>query len=203
MADAAVGRKRSEAARRAILNAALELMNEGSYSELTVDAIAGRAGVGKQTIYRWWSNKAEVVLEALSESARAISAAETGDAEGEVRAFFAATLRVLQGTHGSGPLLKALMAEAQLAPEFAPKFRTFIDTRRAALRAVLARHATAETRPRLETLVDMLFGALWYRLLVEHAPLNLAFGGDLAQLAASALRAPPAEPTPRRSRRAH
>lgn len=200
MAEAAVGRKRSETARQAILKAALELMTQGSYSELTVDGIANRAGVGKQTIYRWWSNKAEVVLEALSESARAISAPETGDAEGDVRAFFASTLRVLRG-RGTGPLLKALMAEAQLAPEFAPKFRAFIDTRRSALRAVLARHARLETSPRLETLVDMLFGALWYRLLVEHAALDLAFGLDLAELAGSALRAAPPKPLPRRRQR--
>jgi AcrR family transcriptional regulator len=56
--------RRSERSRRAILDAALALVGEVGYSKLTIEAIAARAGVGKQTIYRWWPSKAAVLLDA-------------------------------------------------------------------------------------------------------------------------------------------
>ncbi|GAA1364128.1 TetR/AcrR family transcriptional regulator [Streptomyces beijiangensis] len=67
--------RRSERSRRAILDASLALVGEVGYNKLTIEAIAARAGVGKQTIYRWWPSKAAVLLEA--------SMALSGDAEDE------------------------------------------------------------------------------------------------------------------------
>ena len=64
--------RRSEKSRRAIYDAALALVAEVGYPKTTIEGIAARAGVGKQTIYRWWSSKADVLLEAfldLSEQA--------------------------------------------------------------------------------------------------------------------------------------
>ncbi|MDX2524131.1 TetR/AcrR family transcriptional regulator [Streptomyces europaeiscabiei] len=57
--------RRSEKSRRAIYDAALALVGEVGYQKTTIEGIAARAGVGKQTIYRWWSSKAEVLLEAF------------------------------------------------------------------------------------------------------------------------------------------
>ncbi|MDG4862544.1 TetR/AcrR family transcriptional regulator [Streptomyces sp. T-3] len=57
--------RRSDRSRRAIYDAALALVSEVGYAKTTIEAIASRAGVGKQTIYRWWSSKAEVLLEAF------------------------------------------------------------------------------------------------------------------------------------------
>ncbi|CAL9313961.1 TetR/AcrR family transcriptional regulator [Streptomyces sp. SudanB182_2057] len=57
--------RRSEKSRRAIYAAALTLVAEVGYPKTTVEGIAARAGVGKQTIYRWWSSKADVLLEAF------------------------------------------------------------------------------------------------------------------------------------------
>jgi AcrR family transcriptional regulator len=181
------GRKRSEASRQAILEASLKLLRERGYGSLTTDAIAVSAGVGKQTIYRWWSSKAEVVLEALTDQARAIGAPETGGLESDLEAFFDASFRVLRGRSGTGPVLKGLMAEAQLDPAFGSRFATFIEARRSALRALLLRHAKPGVL--VEGMVDMLFGALWYRLLLGHAPLDSAFARTLGRLAARGLRA--------------
>jgi len=182
-----VGRKRSEAARRAILDAALELLREQGYGRLTTDAIARAAGVGKQTIYRWWRSKAGVVLEALTDVGRSIAAPATGTLQGDVAAFLAHTFRLLRGRHGTGALLKGLMAEAQLDAEFAASFADFIATRRSALRAILERHAGGADAGQLDAAVDMLFGAMWYRLLVGHSPIDARFARELARLIAGAL----------------
>jgi AcrR family transcriptional regulator len=184
-----VGRKRSQEARRAILEAALELLHEQGYARLTTDAIARAAGVGKQTIYRWWRSKAAVVLEALTELGRTIAPSPTGSLERDVAAFLEHTFRLLRGPRGTGAVLRGLMAEAQLDPEFAASFAGFIAARRGALRAVLERHTRAGP-DELDAAVDMLFGAMWYRLLVGHAPLDAAFARALARLAARALARP-------------
>jgi AcrR family transcriptional regulator len=189
------GRKRSEQARTAILNAALALLRQRPYAAVSCDMIAAEATVGKQTIYRWWNNKADVVLEALSEHARAVTAPETGSLESDVREFFEATFRLVRGPRGTGPVLKGLMAEAQFDPAFARRFAAFIETRRSALRAVLARHSSADEQE-LGTLVDMLFGAFWYRLLLGHAPLTSSVAATLGKLAARGAGCDVAKPAP-------
>jgi AcrR family transcriptional regulator len=76
--------RRSERSRRAIFAAALSLVGEVGYPKTTIEGIAARAGVGKQTIYRWWSSKAEVLLEAFIDlSAQAAQAADRPEAIGE------------------------------------------------------------------------------------------------------------------------
>jgi AcrR family transcriptional regulator len=62
------GRRRNKQCHQAILEATLKLVTERGYPAVSIEAIAAAAGVGKQTIYRWWSSKASVVFEALSNS---------------------------------------------------------------------------------------------------------------------------------------
>ena len=80
--------RRSERSRRAIYDAALALVSEVGYPKTTIEGIAARAGVGKQTIYRWWSSKADVLLEAFIDlSAQAAEAAGRPEAIGEAAEY--------------------------------------------------------------------------------------------------------------------
>src|SRR5688572_10002477 len=123
MSTRAPGRPRSEQARRAILGAAVALVGEGGAAVATMDAIARRAGVSKQTVYRWWSSPAQILLEALNEGATHLAPLEeSGDLEQDLRTFLRRS--VLGARAPVGPLLASLMAEAQRDPTFAESFRT-------------------------------------------------------------------------------
>src|ERR671934_1249914 len=88
------GRPRSEEARRAILAATLELAAEHGRQGLRMDAIAKRAGVSKETLYRWWRSKAEVLLEALAERGEeTIPVPDSGSLHTDLLAFMRATAR--------------------------------------------------------------------------------------------------------------
>jgi AcrR family transcriptional regulator len=177
------GRPRSETSRQAILDAVLAELQERGYAALTIEGIATRAGVGKQTIYRWWSSKADVVLDALLElTSTRITVPDEGSLPADLVAFLMATFR----QRGQRPVLVGLMAQAILDPVFAGQFRDrFLFSRRAALRTILERAAQrGEIAPErdLELLMDVVYGVLWYRLLLDHAPVNDAAGAELAAL---------------------
>jgi AcrR family transcriptional regulator len=166
-----VGRPRSETARRAILDAALELAGE---QQLTMEAIGRRAGVSKETLYRWWRSKSEVLLEALAERGeRQIPVPDTGDFEKDLRTFMRATARALDPT--TRRVLRTLAAGAAADPAFADEVRErFISRRRAALSEVLD-HAVERgelTREQAATALDFVFGSLWYRLVFGVGALN-------------------------------
>ncbi len=186
--EAVAGRPRSEVAREAILRTALDIVRERGFEQLTADGLAAAAGVGKQTIYRWWSSLGEVVLEATREFARQVTAPETGSLEGDLAALLTNTFRYSRGPSSTRVALRGLMAQAQLDPELAPKFAAFIEERRSVLRGVMLRHVPADRGDDIEAAVDMMFGAMWYRMLVGHAPLDAAFARTLARLAAAPYR---------------
>src|SRR5690242_12222019 len=110
------GRKRNEAARQDILDAAAALIADPDGGPVTVDAIAARAGVGKQTIYRWWPSKHAVLLDALLERAR-IDVTEAGDGTlaGDLEAFLVSSFAGA-GRPGVRAFLGAAAALAQTDP---------------------------------------------------------------------------------------
>ena len=176
------GRVRDERARDAVLAAALTLARH-DLGGTTVDTIAGRAGVGKQTIYRWWRGKAEVVLEAINLSAtRDIPLPDTGSLRGDLLAFVEATFAAGRRP-GRLPVLRALMAEAQIDPEFGAAFDVqFLRRRREVLAEVLRRHPDEMRDIPVEVAVEVVFGVLWYRILATHGPLNSALARELTAL---------------------
>jgi AcrR family transcriptional regulator len=178
------GPKRNEQTRRAILDATQHLLRDDGYPALTVGAIAEAAGVGRQTIYRWWPSKADVVLEALIEwGATTVPApAHGGTLEQRLTAFVTATFAGAQEP-GSAALLKALAAESQRNPDFAPRFGQFLAARRAVLQDLLAPDVPEAERP---LLTDLVFGLLWYRLITRSGPLDGATAQALSALLARA-----------------
>jgi hypothetical protein len=82
------------------------------------------------------------------------------------------------------PVLRALAAEAQRDPDFAQRFAAFTAARRQVLRDLLGDDAG----PRAPLAVDLAFGLLWYRLLLEHGPLDEQVAGEVADVLIGALR---------------
>jgi AcrR family transcriptional regulator len=172
------GRPRSAIARAAILDAAYDLVVTRGYARVTTAEIAERARAGKQTIYRWWPSKAALVLDALDWWGKRRIDDQLARATG-----LAAFLRqVCAGATRAAPVLRSLMAEAQFDTDLRKEVRTrLIDQRRLALRTALVQHGVADAARR-DTLIYAIYGALWYRLLLDE-PLDEDFVQAMVALA--------------------
>lgn len=175
-------KRRSEQSYDAILESTLTILAEKGYKALTIEGIAARARVSKQTIYRWWSSKAAIVLEALTNRAqKQLPIPDSGSVRGDLEVLLDATFREL--SQQSGQIVRGLMAEAQFDSEFGRRFREdFIAQRREVLLCVLMRgqkRGEISHQVDLELIVDLLYGPMWYRLLNQHAPLNEDFARHL------------------------
>jgi AcrR family transcriptional regulator len=192
MSVRAPGRPRSERIRRAVLAAATALVDESGYGTATMEAIARRAGVSKQTVYRWWPSPAAILLEALNEGAARIAPlVEAGGLDGDLRIF---VRRSVLGARGrNARLLTALMAEAQRDASFAESFRNgFLAQRRAVMRELLVRareRGDLSSGVDVDVVVEMFFGTLWYRMLAASGPVNTRFADKLTDALLTVLRA--------------
>src|SRR5215217_4025925 len=140
------GRPRSERAHRAILQAANDLLESEGFAAVTVEAIAERAGVSKATVYRWWPNRAAVVMDGfLSILSSEFPFPHTARAREDIRIHMRRLAEAFSGKIGR--TVAALIAEGQSDPELA---------------------------------VDVLYGPIYYRMLVGHAPLDDDFADVLA-----------------------
>jgi AcrR family transcriptional regulator len=109
----AIGRPRSDAARMAVLHAVDDMLVEEGYAAMTMKGIAARAGVGKQTVYRWWSSKAEILFEAVIQDAATELVVDPASTSGEeIDLFLDAVVRFLTTSH-AGAAYRALVGEAQ------------------------------------------------------------------------------------------
>ncbi len=114
-----IGRPRSEQARTAVLHAVDDLLVEVGYAAMTMKGIAERAEVGRQTVYRWWSTKAEILAEAISYDAPPeLEVASTGSPERDLIAYLKRLQRFLTKSE-TGTAYRALLGEAQHDPEVA------------------------------------------------------------------------------------
>jgi AcrR family transcriptional regulator len=172
------GRPRSERARKAVIRSTLALLKRTGFHELTIEAVAAHAGVGKATVYRWWPNKAELVIDAF------VSAVEK-----ELR--FPSAGPVLQSIHVQmrrwavifrsplGQIVATVIGAGQSEPEILEAFRShWVEPRRVEARRLLRQAMkNGEIRADLDpdTILDLLYGPLYLRLLLKHAPLDEEF----------------------------
>ncbi|MEU6869506.1 TetR/AcrR family transcriptional regulator [Streptomyces sp. NPDC086796] len=192
--------RRNERSRRAIHDAALALVAEVGYPRTTIEAIAARAGVGKQTIYRWWPSKADVLLEAflgLGERTAARGGADaargipnTGDLAADLKAVLRATVDELNDPAFEAPT-RALAAEGIVDPRLgavfvekllAPSFELYTARLRAGQEAGQVR---ADIDPR--TAAELLVGPLTHRWLLRTLPLTHAYADAIVDHAVRGL----------------
>ncbi len=184
------GRPRCEVARKRILEAALESLDEVGFASTTTDLIAERAGASKATIYRWWPTKAALLLEALRDVvAQELPFPDTGDLKEDVRQQLRNFVKLLTGRRGG--VLKSFVAAAQSDPEVAEAFRNvWVIPRRADARQVLEKHQQEGRLPAgvdLELLMDLLYGPLYYRLLAGHGAVSPGYADRITELALAGL----------------
>jgi len=161
--------RRDENARLAVLHAADDLLVERGFGGVTVEGIAARAGVAKQTIYRWWPSKTDILLDTLIDDAsRQLMIPNTGSAVQDMRRYLRALASFLT-KEPAGKVLLALIGEAQHDPEMARSFhRRYLDPQRQNEREMLKRGiADGELSDEIDVdaCLDALCGPIIYRAL--------------------------------------
>ncbi|MFE3545350.1 TetR/AcrR family transcriptional regulator [Nocardia sp. NPDC059177] len=191
--------RRNEASRRAILTAAFDLAGEIGFDKLTIEAIAARAGVGKQTIYRWWPSKGAVLLDALlalSEPDNAAEAPEaglpdTGDLEADLKLVLRATVAELADPRFDRPLrglTSAIMHDTDLAATYAERLQSPVDALKR--RRLESARAAGQLAPEvdLDIAIALIWSPLMDRWLLRSGPLTPEFADRVVETALRGLR---------------
>jgi len=168
------GRPRSDSTHRRILDAARELLTQGSFADFRMEHVAARAGVSKAAIYRRWSSKQALAQEVLVELAGPhIAVAETGDTREELLAAVVNPMRAVTDTP-FGPVIRSVMSQIATDPKLGDPFRaTVVQARRAEVAKVIERGIArgdlrADADPTIAT--ELLVGPVYFRVM---------FGGEL------------------------
>lgn len=107
------GAHRSETARVAILEATARLFAERGYEHLSIEGIAAAAKVGKQTIYRWWPTKSDLVADCLLQGLlipTRLSIPDSGDLAADLEEWLLRVFAVIDTPSGRGVLVSLIAA---------------------------------------------------------------------------------------------
>ncbi len=184
-AKGAPGRPRSEQARVAILRSALKLLGKNGFSNLTIEDIAARAGVGKATVYRWWPNKAALIADAFASSTTLkLHFPDTGSLRTDMSQQMRQLIKVFRSRRGR--IVSAILAGGQSDRDLIAAFRErFLWPRRHEAYATLRRGIErGELRKNvdMDLLLDSLYGPIYMRFLIRHAKLTADFVDHLCEL---------------------
>ncbi|MEU0007959.1 TetR/AcrR family transcriptional regulator [Streptomyces sp. NPDC006314] len=183
-----------------MLHAADDLLVERGFAALTIEGIAQRAGVAKQTIYRWWKSKVDILLDTLTDDAREALEWRVDEGGSVEEALTSHLQRVADFfEEPAGQVLQALLGHAQLDGDTAASLRAgFLREQRErdliGLRDLLARDQGLIVDDRsLGHLVDLLLGPLYYRVLVFGSPIDKGLVDTTSRLVLALAREPAAE----------
>lgn len=165
------GRSRSEEARVAILEATARNFADRGYDQLTIEGVAAEAGVGKQTIYRWWRNKSELVVDALVEGLlmpEPLLPPDTGDLRRDLVSWLGDVFRVIGLPDGEN-LIRSFAAAAADNAEITRRIRDKLgagSALSARLESAVSAGQLAPTVPMAE-FGEVLVGAILLRALAR------------------------------------
>ncbi|MBV1852666.1 TetR/AcrR family transcriptional regulator [Catellatospora tritici] len=161
--------RRNEQSRQAIITAALELCAERGYAATTVEAVAAKAGVGKQTIYRWWPSKAAVLIEVMEEQRdKSARFPDTGDIWRDLGTQTRNVMRLFESDFGL--IWRGLIGSAQTEEPAADGVRRIL---RVSIEQCMARLAKARDAGQLradldlELAVELIYGPIYHTWLLR------------------------------------
>lgn len=163
------GAVRSEETHSAIIEAAAAILEESGYAGFTLDAVVKRAGSSKPSIYRWWKNKAALIIEVYERSGEsALTTSRKGNLRDELADFLAALWNWWGGTR-AGEALRSIVAEAQSDPQTLGLLRDeFVDRRKNNLRVIFQRacdRGELQWSPDVEAAMSLAMGTSWFHML--------------------------------------
>lgn len=181
--------------RRRVIAATVGLIDKIGYRSVTIDAVARASGVSRSTIYRHWSTRNVLVLEAFtSYIEESTQVADTGDAIADLRTYLL-KLAFHLNVGGAGPIVTGLISDSLGDHEFAENLRVkMIEPRRHAFLQILLRGQQRGQIRRdvdLRSAVDALYGSIHHRLLMTGQPIDAPFASALADFAQLGLAARP------------
>jgi AcrR family transcriptional regulator len=189
------GRPRSEESRQSILRSTLKLLKQqGGFPELSIEAIAADANVGKTTVYRWWPTKAALVADAFCASAdEELRFPNTGSVQSDMSLQMRRLIRIFRSRRGK--VVAALLAGGQSDPRLIEAFRDrFLWPRRRQAYQTLQRGIDRGELPAdcdLDLVLDSLYGPIYMRFLIRHDKLDEGFADEICGLVLNGLKCPP------------
>jgi AcrR family transcriptional regulator len=182
------GRPRSEHARQAILRSTMNLLQYTGFDDLSIEAIAADAGVGKTTVYRWWPSKGALVVDAFASGTESkLYFPDTGSVYRDVSFQMRRAVAIFRSPQGR--IVAALLGAGQSDPELLEAFRArFLRPRRQEAYKTLLRGIDRGELPRgldLDLVLDILYGAIYMRFLIRHDQLSAAYVNEVCELVLS------------------
>ena len=180
------GRPRSEESRQSILRSTLKLLKQpGGFPELSIEAIAADANVGKTTVYRWWPTKAALVADSFFASAEdELQFPNTGSVQRDMSLQMRRVIRIFRSDRGK--VVAALLAGGQSDPDLLEAFRErFMWPKRRQAYQTLQRGIDRGELPAdsdQDLILDSLYGPIYMRFLIRHDKLDESFADEICSL---------------------
>lgn len=175
------GRPRNIETQKAILSASYELLLESGFKAVTVDKIADRAKVSKATIYKWWPNKAAVIMDGFLSAAARLPVPDTGSALTDILTHATSLASFLISREGT--IITELVGEGQFDSKLAEEYRArYFQPRRLQAKQLLEKGIKrGELKENLDVdlSIDLIYGPIFYRLLVTGEKLDDSYVHDL------------------------